>query len=286
MNTQLFLLHLKNQGILDNEQLKEAFEIAASTRVRLGTIAVERGLMSAQQTEQVNQKQKTMDKKFGEIAISEGYLTENDIEELLKIQEHNGVKLTQVLVDKYLSYSDLEKHLEQFRLKYGVLAGDSRHQEMDDFVAEIMMDKDDLVKDYFSLMVRSSIRFFDEPRVGVTINADGLNIKYLVAQDIKGNGRVIKTMLAIDSDDLALYLSNRFSGLKLGAMDELAEDALKECLNTINGIFIVNMSSKNTVLKLEAPLMLKEGLEEMDFTDTVCLPLEMKAGVLYILYSN
>ena len=46
------------------------------TRVKLGLIAVSEKLMTPEQAEEVNRKQQQQDRKFGDVAISLGYLSD------------------------------------------------------------------------------------------------------------------------------------------------------------------------------------------------------------------
>ena len=55
-------------------------------RVKLGLIAVAEGLMTQEEADRVNQLQAVMDRRFGDIAVEKGYLTEGQVNSLLKKQ--------------------------------------------------------------------------------------------------------------------------------------------------------------------------------------------------------
>lgn len=285
MNTQLFALFLLNKNILDKDQLRAALDKVDSIRVKLGTIAVERGKMTAEQAEMINEKQKTQDKRFGEIAANEGFLSEEEIDELLKLQEHSSVKLTQVLLDNYLTLAELEKYIQVFNSEYSLFNSELYKENIDVLIEYNISNLDEYIKEYFSLMIRSTVRFFGTPRLFGTMNANTVKFKYIVGQLIKGEKR-FNTFFAMDSEDFALYIAEKFSGFKIDN-EALIEDSLKESLNTFNGLFVVNMSSKDIKLDLEAPIITKEPeIEEMNFDNYICLPLEIKNGILYLMVED
>lgn len=74
-------------GKLSQEKLDAVIEYESSVRVKLGTIAVAEKLMTDKQAEEVNQLQAVMDKRFGDIAVEKGYLTDDQVGQLLKNRE-------------------------------------------------------------------------------------------------------------------------------------------------------------------------------------------------------
>ena len=75
--------HLVQSGKLSAEQLTAVISKMDEVRVKLGLLAVAEGMMTIEQADEVNRFQATMDKRFGDIAVEKGYLTEELISNLL-----------------------------------------------------------------------------------------------------------------------------------------------------------------------------------------------------------
>ena len=83
MFSQLFGKYLVEQKALSDDTLKNILKEQEGTRVRLGTIAVADGLLTEAQADEINHLQTQMDKRFGDIAVEQKYLTENQVSTLL-----------------------------------------------------------------------------------------------------------------------------------------------------------------------------------------------------------
>ncbi len=59
-------------------------EQRGGARVKLGLIAIAEKLMTSEQTEELNTLQRQTDRRFGDLAIEKGYLTEQQLERLLE----------------------------------------------------------------------------------------------------------------------------------------------------------------------------------------------------------
>ena len=76
MFTQFFGNFLLKKGVIDAEQLLTILQNQNNVKIKLGTLAMCEGYMTASEVEKIHILQTHVDKKFGELAIEEGYLTE------------------------------------------------------------------------------------------------------------------------------------------------------------------------------------------------------------------
>ncbi len=74
----------------------------SSTKIKLGTLAIHAGYMTANEVDRIVILQTHEDKRFGELAIHEGYLTEAEVTKLLAEQKPDFLLLGQALVDEGL----------------------------------------------------------------------------------------------------------------------------------------------------------------------------------------
>ena len=75
---------LLDTGRIDEKMLRELIKKQDDTRVKLGLIAVAEGMMTLDQINEVNILQSAMDQMFGDIAVAKGYLTDEQVDYLLK----------------------------------------------------------------------------------------------------------------------------------------------------------------------------------------------------------
>ncbi len=87
-----------------------------SSKIKLGTLALSEGYMTAAEIDEVLYRQTLEDKKFGEIAIDFGYLTEEQIKYLLDQQVSDFMLIGQLLVeDDCFSYDELERIIFDYK---------------------------------------------------------------------------------------------------------------------------------------------------------------------------
>ena len=72
MYTQFFGNYLLSKGYITKEQLFAAMKKKSNKHVKLGTLAIHSGLMTASEVDNVIIEQTHQDKKFGELTIENG----------------------------------------------------------------------------------------------------------------------------------------------------------------------------------------------------------------------
>ena len=102
MYAQFFGNYLLSHGVVTREQLLETMHRKSSTKIKLGTLAIHAGYMTANEVDRIVILQTHEDKRFGELAIHEGYLTEEEVTKLLAEQKPDFLLLGQALVDEGL----------------------------------------------------------------------------------------------------------------------------------------------------------------------------------------
>ena len=116
MFSQLFGKYLVERKALSDDTLKNILKEQEGARVRLGTIAVADGLLTEAQADEINYLQTQMDKRFGDIAVEQKYLTENQVSTLLKKQGNSTMKFYQLLTDMAgLSLSKIDEYMNGFK---------------------------------------------------------------------------------------------------------------------------------------------------------------------------
>ncbi|MEE8484709.1 MAG: hypothetical protein V3S46_08935 [Nitrospinota bacterium] len=116
--------YLVQKGAITVEQLQGALYVQICRGLLFGEIAVERGKLNHDQLDKARKIQKGNehpDKKIGQIAEMLGYLTNDDIDEVLVCQNNSQRKLGDILIEQEVVSSDeLNGYLSDFHaLKEG-----------------------------------------------------------------------------------------------------------------------------------------------------------------------
>jgi hypothetical protein len=94
-----FGLYLKRKGIITAEQLVAAIEAQLDTLVPIGQIALEEGILSAQDIFTILRAQSdSPHERFGELAIELGLMTREELMRLLMLQTDRKRPLAEILV--------------------------------------------------------------------------------------------------------------------------------------------------------------------------------------------
>ncbi|BBF41886.1 hypothetical protein lbkm_0566 [Lachnospiraceae bacterium KM106-2] len=121
MFEQLFGYFLVEHKILTEQQLVDALSLKQSQKVKLGTIARSLKLLNVQQVEQIYDRQLSVDKRFGDLAKEFGYLKDEEIETLLRLQGDTYMKFIQVLMNQYnLSLEEIERELLAYQIEHNL----------------------------------------------------------------------------------------------------------------------------------------------------------------------
>lgn len=121
MDANFIGLHLLRKGVIDAEQLAEALKRQREVNRRIGDMAVSRGLLSRAQVAEIFEAQRRHDRHFGEIALEMGMLGQKDLDDLLFSQNIHNSHLGEILLDMGVLTADRlgfllkEFHAEEHR---------------------------------------------------------------------------------------------------------------------------------------------------------------------------
>lgn len=245
MFTQYFGNYLIESGVMTAGQFKETLQQTKDKRAKLGVLAIEAGYMTPAQVEEIVSAQMHVDKKFGEIALIKGYMTDFELERLLARQSSPFSVFSQNMIDSgYMTYSELSEHLENYKKRCGLSAGDFEKFQAGDIgpVIEKKLPvpsgdpwKDTVIRNYTELFVRNILRFVnDRVTIGGAPEAPDGQDCWTVCQRMDGPRRLIPSFSG--GEDVMRYFACWFA--KADYLDfNLVRDILGEFLNCVNGLF-------------------------------------------------
>lgn len=269
--------YLVGTGKISSEQLEVVVEQLDKIRVKLGLIAVAEGMMTLAQAEEVNRLQSVMDKRFGDIAVEKGYLTDDQIGNLLKAQGNTYMSFVQSLVNEgFVKMEEIDTIFDGYREENGFTKSDMETLKSDEperivplFLTPETMKYSEIV----GVAVRTIIRCVDRHMyIGKASIKENCEIKNATLQEVQGEGGYVAGFE--EQYGGLLKLASIFGQEDFKDMNIDALDAAGEFLNCVNGLHASALSMNGAVLELLPPNLITE-LTKID--GKVCaIPLYVK----------
>ncbi len=291
MYTQFFGNFLLEKNLITREQLLKAIEVQKGEQLRLGTLAIHAGLMTAAEVNHIHALQTHKDKRFGEIALELGYLTPVQIDKLLSSQKPSYLLLSQALVDlNYLSAETFEKAMEEYQLLHQLSDLDFSNEQYDKvalliarfFTGQFINDPG-CFSSYITLFFNNIVRFVGQDFAPSQVySANILEGDFMSTQEITGKYNLL-TGITMDENALISFAS-RYAGEEFTNNDEFTQAALEDFLNLHNGLFAVNESNSDSVeLELKPPVYMEDAHLEQEF---YIIPLDFPFGRIEFFFAS
>lgn len=247
--------YLLGKNIITQDQFSHILDYRKSNRVKLGLIAVEQKLLTVAKAEEINQLQMKMDKKFGDIAIEKGYLNEDEVSKLLKLQGNPYLLFVQAASENdILSKEKVDACLVGFQQENGFSHADMEALKNDDIekVVSILAKANPPYDELVTLVVKNLIRFAStDIAIGTQKKTKEVHVSHIAIQEMQGDYSVMLG-LACESQELLViatpYGREDFKNLDLDALD-----AVGEFINCTNGLYASKLSQENVELDMLPP---------------------------------
>lgn len=249
--------YLLETGKVTKMQLRSVMDKMDSVRVKLGLIAVSEGFMTFAQAEEVNSLQAVLDQRFGDIAVDKGYLSEEQVKELLKVQGNAYLTFAQTLVDEQLiDMEGIEEALEGLRTKEGFSISeieDIKSDAVERIVPIMLPEEGRKYEELVEVFVRTITRLIDRhASIGKAQMVELSRESQIATQELQGEN--ISYFTGMQEGSGALLTTGSFFGqMDFESLDEDALDAAAELLNCINGLYASARSRAGQFLELMPP---------------------------------
>ncbi|SFA72078.1 hypothetical protein SAMN05216249_101196 [Acetitomaculum ruminis DSM 5522] len=267
MYTQFFGNYLLNKKLITREQLLKAMEEQTKTHIKLGTLAIYQGYMTASEVENVHILQTHEDRRFGEVAIEEGYLTPEQVELLCSAQKPDYLYFGQSLINAgVFTTTEFESLLEQYKEEYEIgqlNVNDNQREQVIDLVTNFYrfddLENTDKCINYLILFFNNLIRFIGGDFTPLSAEIiDDYSSQCLCSQSMEGD---FSMYTAIDMDEeTTLEFASRYTNKKIVDFNEYVTASVEDFLNLHNGLFLVNMSNEFALELNLDPLESKENV--------------------------
>lgn len=292
MYAQFFGNYLLSRNIVTRAQLIQAMQKKSSMHIKLGTLAIHAGYMTANEVDRIIVLQTHCDKRFGELAISEGYMTELQVAELLSQQQPDFLLLGQILVeDKILDNEQLqdliidyqsENELDTFDYSSETVAAIDCMIEKFFVLAERSLSQQEIT--FFRLLLNNLIRFIGDDFTLVDPSlCHEYPTNYCISQRTSGNFSICTYVDMTETtciDFASRYVKDTFT-----EFDEYVRASVEDFLNLNNGLFLVNMSNDFSIELTLNPLTIEEDDLLIFKDETYLLPIVYPFGTIHFIIS-
>lgn len=248
--------YLVEKGRISVDQSRAIFDELKRVRAKLGLIAVHEGLMTEYQADTVNMLQATMDKRFGDLAVEKGFLTDNQVQELLRKQGDPYLSLAQALENLgIMRLTDLDLLMKKYQAEKELTASSVEALKSDDIerIVPLFLPSDaDDYNEFATLAFKSVMRLVDN---------DVFPLRGYYVEDIEcQNG----TLQFVDGDpcmsagfcgvgDSLIGIARTFGKEDFPTVNEDALDAVAELMNCICGLYASAKSLQRIPMELYPP---------------------------------
>ncbi len=260
MFSQLFGKYLVDHEVISQDTLTDILKEQNNARVKLGTIAVADGMLTEKQAEEINHLQTQMDKRFGDIAVEQKYLTDEQVSLLLKKQGNVAMKFYQLLTDKGgLTLTDIDKNLLDFQSANGFTDGELealKEENIDKLIPLFAATMNPLVTGLAGLVLRNITRFVTTDFYpGRMHKVKDYEYTVLAGQISRGDKFLYLGFAADSSMEGIIELANGFAhGTSISGSDEIY-DAVSEFANLNNGLFASESSKTGLNIDMLPPVV-------------------------------
>ena len=258
MFTQLFGKYLVEENVITDEDNRALHDKMFKTRVKLGTIAIAEGILDEKQVEGINHMQTQQDKRFGDIAIELAYITEEQLEEMLKKQGSAALKYYQLLnEDKNIPMEDIDIYIENFQKKFGFNDDELeaiRNDDYDMLISFFAPTRDNLIKDLSGLVMRNLTRFVSgDFYFGRMKKSADYSYGSIAGQSTSGDCAIYLGFAAKDESEGIIELAKGYAKeVAISSSDEVY-DALCEFTNLNNGLLASELSEHDEFSDMNPP---------------------------------
>ena len=234
--------------------------------MKLGTLAIYAGYMTANEVDQIVIMQTHQDARFGELAIKEGYLTETQVTDLLKS-----------LIIDYQSENEI------YEEDYSNETRENINHLVENFFVIAERSLSSFEVSFIRLLFTNLVRFIGDDFTPVSpYCCKEYPTNYCISQRINGHFSV---RTYIDMPETAcIEFASRYVREEFTAFDEYVQSSLEDFLNLHNGLFNVNISNDYSIeLALEPPQTETDELLTFQ-TETFLLPIVYPFGTIHFIF--
>ena len=248
--------YLVDKNKISQSQFNDLMQQHHKIRAKLGFIAVSEKLLTAKQSEEINEIQKKMDRRFGDIAIEKGYLLQEEVTYLLNQQGNSYLRFVQLFTEQnILSIDEIETYLEEYKKdnKFSDAEIEALKSGDIDRIIPVFVNADTpFTNECISLAIRNVIRFINsEVILQKAFTVNDYSFDGLASQQMIGDHKIFVGIAG--KDKALLEIASPFAKEHFTILDEDAFDSICEFINCTNGLFASKLSHEDIQIDMTPP---------------------------------
>jgi hypothetical protein len=248
--------YLVEKNKISQSQFEDALTQQQKTRVKLGLIAVTEKLLTKKQADEINDIQRKMDRRFGDIAIEKGYLLNEEVTHLLNMQGNPYLQFVQVLTENnILTIHEIEILLDEFKKDSNFSDADMdalKSGDIDRIIPVFVDVTTPFSGECISLAIRNIVRFINNNiLLSKAYTVNDYSFDNLASQTMEGQQDLF---VGFAGKNVALLsIANPFAKEDFTQMDEDSFDSVCEFINCINGLYASKLSQEDIHIDMTPP---------------------------------
>lgn len=256
MFSQFFGNYLLENQKITAEQFDSCMNYIKANRVKLGLIAESEGLLTRTQANELNYLQMQTDKRFGDLAVEKGYLTETDVNYLLGRQGNPYLIFIQALEEgNIFPREEIQQHLADFQQTNNFsddVMEAIKNGDIEGLLPAFVNAENSRYLDLIALTLRSLVRFVSSYiRIGKGEFVNSVSAKAIACQHTIGD---FNGFLGFCCDDKGiLKIADGYAKEEFPDVDEDALDSVGEFTNCVNGLYSAELSFQDIIIDMRPP---------------------------------
>lgn len=265
MFSQFFGNYLLENQKITAEQFDSCMNYIKANRVKLGLIAESEGLLTRTQANELNYLQMQTDKRFGDLAVEKGYLTETDVNYLLGRQGNPYLIFIQALEEgNILSREEIEQNMDDFQQKNNYsddVMNAIKNGDIERLLPAFVDTENVYYQNLIALTLRSLVRFVSSYiRIGKGKFVSSVTAKAIACQHTFG---AYDGFLGFCCDDKGiLAIADGYAKEEFDEVNEDALDSVGEFTNCVNGLYSAELSFNGVLIDMRPPELLFDATIE------------------------
>lgn len=256
MLNRLFGDYLVKTNKIAQEQLDSILSVSPDIKAEIATVAVVKKVLTLSQIQALLEKAGGQASRIGDLAVEEGVMTDDRLEQVISFQTNSFMILVQNLIEKnFIQLQEVNQLIDAFQEegKYddsqleALMLGD-----IEQIVNVFVPLKNKNLKQLTITLVQTFRRLIDKNvYLEKAYVANSLQVDRYAAQLVTGDMH-FKLYISGAMNHL-LAIANHFTGDQYTAVDQDALDNVCEFVNCVNGQFATNMSYEDVDIDMNAP---------------------------------
>lgn len=262
MLNRLFGNYLVEKKCITQEQLEQLLPVPQNVTAQIETIVLVRKILLPAQVQTLFESLGE-EEEFGEIAVKEGLISDDRLEQLTSFQTNSFMKFMQLLVNEdYIRLDQVNQIISSFETEYEYTDAQMNSLMLDDLeeIIRIFIPlKNRHLHELTVTLIQTIKRLIDkEVYLDKAYTSSSIQLDSYAAQAVNGD---INFKLYISGlGDNLLGIANYFTGDKYESVNEDALDNVGEFINCVNGLFATNLSYGDIMVDMSSPEYAMEGL--------------------------